>query len=190
LESFPFDKPEGETYHTAPMSGALGEYLDLTRAGHQPVRQAGSVKLAALPRLAAAVADSGGLATAELQVDSAGGRVRVQGWVQANLVLSCQRCFGKLDFPVKADINLVWVRSDAEAQNLPEGYEPLLSASGKVKFADLIEDELLLALPMAALHTPPQACKADARIRPLQASAAGKPGRSGAFAALKTLKRH
>jgi len=148
------------------------------------------VKLAALPRLAAAVADTGGQAMAELQVVSAGGRVSVQGWVQADLVLNCQRCFGKLDFPVKADINLVWVRSDTEAQTLPEAYEPLLSASGKVKVADFIEDELLLALPMVALHMPPQLCEADARIRSLQAPAAGKPKRSKAFAALKTLKRH
>ncbi len=171
------------------MSGASEEYLDLTRVSHRPVRWAGAISLSALSRLAAAVADSGGQATVELQAIQADGQVSVHGQVQANLVLTCQRCFGSLDFPVKADFNLAWVRSEEEAVRLPDVYEPLLSASGRVKIAELIEDELLLALPMAALHTPPQACGGDPRGKFQQPAKAAKTARSKPFAALQTLKR-
>ena len=171
------------------MSGALGEYLDLTRVSHLPVRRADTISLAALPRLAAAVADTSGQVTAELQAMHAGGQVTVRGKVQAHLVLTCQRCFGSLDFPVKADFNLVWVRSEAEVASLPELYEPLLSASGRVKIAELLEDELLLALPMVALHAASVECGGGIRGKSRQTVTAAKAPGSKPFAALKTLKR-
>jgi len=170
------------------MSGTLGEYLDLTRASHQPVRWTGTISIAALPRLAAAVADTSGQASANLQAMHDGGQVSVQGTVEANLVLTCQRCFGNLVFPVKADFNLAWVRSEKEATGLPDVYEPLLSGSGRVKIADLIEDELLLALPMAALHTVSQECGVGARSTSRRAVTDAKEKRRKPFAALESLK--
>jgi DUF177 domain-containing protein len=171
------------------MSGAPGEYLDLTRATHQPVRWTGTISIAALPRLAAAVADTGGLASAELQAMHDGGQVSVRGKVEANLVLTCQRCFGKLGFPVKADLNLAWVRSEKEAAVLPDVYEPLLSDSGRVNIAELIEDELLLALPISALHATPQECGTGVRGTSRQADTEAKVTRRKPFAALEALKR-
>ncbi|HVC27993.1 MAG TPA: YceD family protein [Gammaproteobacteria bacterium] len=141
-----------------------------------------------MPRLAAAVADTSGQASAKLQVMHDGGQVSVQGTVEANLVLTCQRCFGNLVFPVKADFNLAWVRSEKEATGLPDVYEPLLSGSGRVKIADLIEDELLLALPMAALHTVPQDCGVGARSTSRRAVTDAKEKRRKPFAALESLK--
>ncbi len=71
---------------------------------------------------------------------------------------------------------------------MPDVYEPLLSLSGRVKFAELIEDELLLALPMVALHTPPQVCGGDQRGKVQPPARAVKTPRSKPFTALKTLK--
>ncbi len=70
------------------MSGAAGEYLDLTRVSQRPIRWAGAISLSALPRLAAAVADSGGQATVELQAIQDNGQVIVHGLVKATLVLT------------------------------------------------------------------------------------------------------
>jgi len=170
------------------MSGASGDYLDLIRASHQPIRWAGTISIAALPRLAAAVAGINGQASAELQAKHDGGQVTVQGKVEANLMLTCQRCFGNMHFPVKADLNLAWVRDEKEAVSLPAVYEPLLSASGRVKIADLIEDELLLALPMAARHAAPQECGAGVRSTARPAVTDAKEKRRKPFAALESLK--
>jgi uncharacterized protein len=170
------------------MSGASGEYLDLTRASHQSLRWAGNISTTAMPRLAAAVADPGSQVSVGLQTAHDGGRVTVQGRIQADLKLTCQRCFGNLEFPVTTGFNLAWVRSEQEAMHLPEPYEPLLSASGRLKVAELVEDELLLALPMVALHAIDE-CRASVaaksrRRRKVAADTVSRP-----FASLKALKR-
>ncbi|MGB9429064.1 MAG: YceD family protein [Gammaproteobacteria bacterium] len=171
------------------MSGALPEYLDLTKAGQAPLRLTGQLNLNGLRRLGEAVTDSGGQAHVDLQVFDAGGRKVVWGRVQADLSLTCQRCFGKLGVPVTADFNLAWVRRAEEAARLPETYEPLISADGRVQLADVIEEELLLALPMVARHERPSECgKMIPRASRPRAGAVDvalvKP-----FAALKALKR-
>jgi DUF177 domain-containing protein len=171
------------------MSGASGEYLDLTRATHQPVRWTGTISIAAMSRLAAAIADTSGLASTELQAMHDGGQVCVRGKVQADLVLTCQRCFGKLGFPVKTDFNLAWVRSEKEAAELPDLYEPLLSDSGRVNIAELIEDELLLTLPISAMHAKPQECGAAVRGTSWRADTEAIATRRKPFAALEALKR-
>jgi len=118
-----------------------------------------------------------------------GGQVTVQGKVETDLLLTCQLCFGNMHFPVKADFNLAWVRNENEAVSLPDLYEPLLSVSGRVKIADLIEDELLLALPMVALHASPQECGIGVRGTSRQTVTDSKATRRKPFAALEALKR-
>ncbi len=140
------------------MSGTLPEYLDLTRATRQPARLTGQLRLVTLPRLTAAVADSGGVAEIELQVFTDGGQIIVQGRVQVTLGMTCQRCLGSMRLPVTAALHMAWIRGEEEAARLPAGYEPLVSASGRVKLADVVEDELLLALPMVALHASSEEC--------------------------------
>ncbi|MGH8281213.1 MAG: YceD family protein [Gammaproteobacteria bacterium] len=106
------------------------------------------------------------------------------------LVLICQRCFGKLSCPVTVDFSLIWVRSEADTARLPEAYEPLMSVTGNVKLTELVEDELLLALPMVALHELSTECSrrvpcgSPRRKKESIEAAPAKP-----FAALKALKR-
>ena len=187
LGEFSFDKPRAGTYHTAPMSGVSGELLDLTRAYHKPIRWKGTMSLGAFTRLSAAITDHSGLVSVDLSTRFDGDQVIIQGMVEANLILSCQRCFTEVDFPVKSEFTLAWVRSATQAGELPESYEPLLSASGRVKIADLVEDELLLALPLAALHKPPHPCAAAGVSNPH--SGEETETRISPFASLNQLKR-
>ncbi|MHB8424128.1 MAG: YceD family protein [Gammaproteobacteria bacterium] len=159
LPLFSFDNSGRKTYHNALMSGTLPEYLDLTRAARQPVRLTGQLGLVTLPRLTAAAAGSGGVAEIELQIFADGGRIVVQGRVQATLGMTCQRCLGSMRLPVAAALHMVWVRGEEEAARLSADYELLVSASGRVKLADVVEDELLLALPMAAVHESSEECR-------------------------------
>ena len=45
----------------------------------------------------------------------------------------------------------VSIEDESEEAALPQGYEPLLIADGQVNLADVIEDELILALPVVPL---------------------------------------
>lgn len=77
----------------------------------------------------------------------------IKGWVKANLMLICQRC----DYPMSYDINvrpcLSPVVDDVEAKRLPKICEPVLVTDEKIVVAaDLVEEELLLSLPMIPKH--------------------------------------
>ena len=189
LPLFSFDNSGRKTYHSALMSGALPEYLDLTRATRQPMRLTGQLRLVTLPRLTAAVADSGGAAEIELQVFTDGGQIIVQGRVQVTLGMTCQRCLESMRIPVTAALHMAWVRGEEEATRLPTGYEPLVFASGRVKLADVVEDELLLALPMAAVHESSEECSGlvQPEVSPAGENITTAPG--GSFATLQALER-
>ncbi len=76
----------------------------------------------------------------------------VVGQLKTDLALICQRCMGRMDYPIALEVKLNWVRSEQESANLPLQHEPFLVESTPLKLNDVIEDELLLALPTIAMH--------------------------------------
>lgn len=76
----------------------------------------------------------------------------VVGRLTTTLRLYCQRCLEPLDVPLAAEVSLGVVRSDALARRLPGRYEPLVSNEETISLLELVEDELLLALPQAPMH--------------------------------------
>ncbi|MES9859325.1 MAG: YceD family protein [Candidatus Thiodiazotropha sp. LLP2] len=77
---------------------------------------------------------------------------RLDGHIQAELALECQRCLGTLKFPVDREFSVVFVQGLNEAERLPDNLEPCLVEEGVVDFRELVEDELLLALPQVPMH--------------------------------------
>jgi uncharacterized protein len=67
-------------------------------------------------------------------------------------VLRCQRCLGPLAIDVDAAFALAFVTGLEEAGALPEPYEPAVVEDGRVRPLELVEDELLLAVPGIPLH--------------------------------------
>lgn len=189
LERFYFDKPGPGTYHTAAMPGDLPKFLDLNRVGKSPVTLSGRLELKQLSRLRDVVR-SDGYATVYLQAADELGRKRVSGRIRAELELTCQRCLGPMKYPAAADVNLMWVRAAGGAERMPEGYDAVVSVTGRVNVASLVEDELLLVLPMVARHEPPAKCMARFSAGAERTPAGSGNPASGPFAALKALKRH
>lgn len=174
-------------YHTASMSGDLPNFLDLSKVGRAPVAFAGRIELQQLPRLCK-LAHPDGDAAVRLQVADEQGRRRILGQIRADVELTCQRCLGPVRYPVAADVHLVWAHTGDEAALVPEGYDAIVSVSGCINVRDLVEDELLLALPLVARHEAPEDCRGRVAVHgPQHATDEVAPG---PFAVLKTLKRH
>lgn len=76
---------------------------------------------------------------------------RIQGRVQATLMLQCQRCMEEMEFSVSSKVRLGIVASRAAAEHLPENYEPLV-CDEETTIVSILEDELILALPIVAMH--------------------------------------
>ena len=69
--------------------------------------------------------------------------------------LVCQRCLQELDHPLSAERAIRWVADEAEAERLDEESEDdvlALPAQGRVDLQSLVEDELILNLPLVPRH--------------------------------------
>lgn len=113
----------------------------------------GRIALLDFQRLTPLLASNDGEAAFTLGFDKdADGRCRIRGTVSAVLHLVCQRCLMPMAFPVDTRFQLAVVSGPAEAEQLPDDYDPLLLEADQVPLKDLIEDELLLATPDAPRH--------------------------------------
>ena len=89
-------------------------------------------------------------------------RPALQLTIRGALQLRCQRCLAPLEFPLRVEAVLTLARSQAEIDALPvEAEGPDWVLAGKaMEVRDLLEDELLLAVPYAPRH---EHCSAQAR---------------------------
>lgn len=127
--------------------------LDPFRLAESGAKLSGSIPIRQLQRLRSLLTDDSGEIAVELDFDiDELGVPNVQGRITAQLSLSCQRCLESYVIPVDASISLAWVRSDQEADRLPLLYEPYLVETNPLILNDVIEDELLLALPQVPMH--------------------------------------
>jgi uncharacterized protein len=134
-------------------------YLDPWRAAEQSRRLEGVLPLRGLPRIADILVCLDGDAHFELEFShDVKRRPCVRGRVRSVLRLECQRCLEPVDIVVDAAVMLGLVRGNEEAARLPEEYDPLVVVEDRVYPADLIEDEIILALPQTPMHGSDHAC--------------------------------
>ncbi|RTL01456.1 MAG: hypothetical protein EKK65_06655 [Lysobacterales bacterium] len=121
----------------------------------------------------------------------ADGRKLVHVWLDAEPRLSCQRCLGPVTLAVQVDALLAPIAAESQAPQLPAQYEPLLAGDEGVSIAELLEDELILALPLVAMHEDERECAAGGYALPPTAGPAPvADGKPNPFAALSSLLKN
>ena len=146
----------------------------------------GDLDLAGLARLLPLLVNPKGGLEVDLLLDRDEAGVRfLRGRVSGQLELECQRCLGPMAFALDSEFLLGLVRGEEEAGRLPETYEPLLVGTEPMRLADIVEDEVLLALPIVALHRAPHPCAS----RRQEENPPEGVQREHPFAALAQLKR-
>ena len=125
---FCFDRSGRKYYHARFMSARASiDSLEFARAG---AALSGNVPVSELPRLADSLFDTDG----NLQFDLKGGRdsrerLRLHLTVAGNIDLQCQRCLGRLAYPVAVQANLL-VLTDKETGDAGEVRRPRRRAGG------------------------------------------------------------
>lgn len=125
---------------------------------------------ASLPRLAslaAAVDEPAKLPLAELHAmlafqPGAEGYPQLHLIVGGSVVVTCQRCLKALVWPVDMDLRLTVVHTDREAEALADPFDTLLLTDDGLVPDEVVEDEVLAALPLAPRHAEGQICEAPA----------------------------
>jgi uncharacterized protein len=151
------------------MSGSLQTWYSIEDLGILAARSRsleGEIPLTQLPRLRELLTSSEGSVAAVLRLLQ-----RREGYVTAELCyrvaleLTCQRCLEPLQIGLEDCVPVAVVESQAVEAFVPAECEPVLLENGRLRPADLIEDELIIALPLVPKHATEQGC----RLPPLHA---------------------
>lgn len=135
------------------MPDHLPDFLDPVSFADKNRRIVGELDFARFDKLADLVVGESGGAQFELRFGKVGRVPSATGVLDATLILQCQRCLGELPWHVHADMNLGFVGSVDEVALLPESMEPvMIDAEGHVSLVDIVQDELLLAIPSVPRH--------------------------------------
>ncbi|MER3383044.1 23S rRNA accumulation protein YceD [Pectobacterium aroidearum] len=77
----------------------------------------------------------------------------IDGNADVTVTLMCQRCGKPFEHQVHATFCFSPVVNDEQAEALPEAYEPIgVDEFGEVDLLAMIEDEIILMLPIAPVH--------------------------------------
>ncbi len=139
------------------MTAPLPEYVEPVRLARAGTLIEGTLSIASLPRLTADVGQQEGLILVRLQFAlDAKAYVCITGTVKVGLALTCNRCLQRMQMPVRAKVRLGIIGSEGQSSDLPPSYEPLVLSDDTVSLIELVEDELILAMPIVPAHAPGQ----------------------------------
>lgn len=71
---------------------------------------------------------------------------------QATLALKCQRCLAPMERDILQHSRLIIAENEAEAKVIPFAHDIVICNEGYINLKDMVEDEILLALPDILVH--------------------------------------
>ncbi len=136
----------------------LPELIDPLLCASRGRHWQGKLSLSRMSRLADMIVNLEDEVDVDLRFHQAGRTPIVTGFVRANIKVQCQRCLGPVNVEVDQAVSLGLVTSLEEGDLLPESYEPLLLEQERIRLADIVEDELILAIPPIPRHEHCEVC--------------------------------
>jgi uncharacterized protein len=146
----------------------------------------GDIAVADLPRLATDTVDRAGQVSWVLQggIDRSG-HSRLNLSVSATVHLMCQRCLTPLAYKVASESTLILAKDEAGIDEieamLPDDSIDVIAGGQSLNVAELIEDEVLLAIPQSPKH---EVCPDQAALEALKGAKKPSP-----FDVLKNIKQ-
>jgi len=149
------------------MSGSLHAWYslrDLESLADRGVTLSGELDIGRLTRLRGLLHSDSGSVKATL-----GFRQRGDGWLaseveyRADVELICQRCLEPFRQELEESVNVVIADSDSLPTTVPTGFEPFELEDGRLQPVQLIEDEVIVAVPLVPKHARVEDCGSLAR---------------------------
>lgn len=142
----------------------------------------GKLNLASMPRLTEAVAGTKGSIQLDLLLNRDRGRSQAAPTIEVTLQLQCQRCMKAMDWSSTLTNQLeLLIDDEQEARN--GQLDTFVLDDGFLDVAAMVEDEILLALPIAPLHGADSKCGQQGLNKQVQREEEPNP-----FAILAALK--
>jgi len=171
--------------------GHLPATIDPIQLAERGAHLTGTLPLKSMPRLAQGSLEGSGDVMVDLAFERQEGEkvFIVHGALQVHLRVTCQRCLEAMDLELKAAPWLILVKS-GERLERQEGDADILVADKPLPLSGMVEDELLLMLPMVPMHAPDE-CPTKVRVARVARVTPDQAGRGGKnpFSVLSKLKK-
>jgi uncharacterized protein len=126
---------------------------DLMALADRGVALEGSIPLARLGRLGEFLRASDGDVTARVELSrSHDDGLKLQLQYRARLELTCQRCLERMVHEVDERVDFAVAETEDSLAVLPKGTELIALAGDRFMPATLLEDELIVSLPLVPRH--------------------------------------
>jgi len=117
-----------------------------------------TIPLAELPRVAHELVAADGEAIGQVRFSRQVGQAVADLEGNAAPEVVCQRCLQPMRWPVRVVSRIALVSDYSAADRVPEGMEVFLVEADSVSVRDLVDEEILLALPHVARHAEGSEC--------------------------------
>ena len=132
---------------------ALPTHIDPRKLALQGNLLEGTVNVEDLPRLESSVSSVCGPLEAKVQFGLDESRAKiVNGNAKVSVETICQRCLDPLVIELKAEFAVQVIWSEEHINRVAANYEPWLVLDKMANLNELLEDEILLALPLVNYH--------------------------------------
>ena len=145
------------------MTSPHAEMIDVGVLAAQTAGVQREFALALFDRLAERLVRPDGRVQVQLSYTEIGEFPGLVGTLQARPWLVCQRCLEAFEADVESPVRIAFVADDADADRLPDEFEPVEIVAGRFDLHAVVEDELLLALPLVPMHATAAEC-ANAQV--------------------------
>lgn len=127
--------------------------LDVRKKAVRGVTVSGALKPLDLPRFRTLLADDTGAIQAVLMLDrDEENRCLIGTQIDAQVTVVCQRCLEPMPTTLHTENTVVVVWTDEQAQHLPKHLDALIVAEEACNLWELVEDELILSMPIYSYH--------------------------------------
>lgn len=134
-------------------NNVLPEKVSSFRLAETEAALQGILRLEDMQRLQPSLHDNKGQVSVKMQFGTDEEGIRfVRGHVEAEVHLQCQRCMRPFVFEIVDDFVSGLVKTEEEAANLPERYDPVVTEEGTFSILERVEDELIISLPIVPMH--------------------------------------
>jgi len=169
-------------------NGPIPPHVDPRKLADRGATLEGELQLIDLPRLCGALADDGGAVRTKFVFErDERNAVVFHSELATEVKMVCQRCLELVTLPIHSVCDYAVVKEGANTQSVPKGYDVLELGEDPLDLLALVEEELLLALPIVPAHDPKD-CQQPAGLEEPESSE-DEVTRSNPFSVLAQLKR-
>jgi len=164
----------------------LPKVVDPRKLADRGVQLTGVIAVKEMIGLSQVLVDSEAQVMADLIFSRDELRIRtISGSAKATVPVQCQRCLEPVDVKLSANVNLAISYSEEKAQTLPKYYDPIIVEGDDLELLPLIEQELILSLPIVSYH---ENCSIQTSFGDGKTVATPAPEKPNPFSVLASLK--